>query len=83
MYGYFPNPAGNFATLNATLNALLLNSHTLPQIRPHHVAAGALKAHQQSVVCLAAAVAGFQVVLHLRQQMRGHLGIGQGPVRTA
>ena len=52
----------------------------LLQITPHQMAAGALQAHEQSMVGLGAAVAGFQVVLHLRQQMRGHLGIGQGPV---
>ncbi len=55
----------------------------LLQIRPHHVAAGALQAHQQSVVGLGTAVAGFQVVLHLRQQMRSHLGIGQRPMGPA
>ena len=55
----------------------------LLQIRPHHVAVGALQAHEQSVVGFGTAVAGFQVMLHLRQQMRGHLGIGQGPVGTA
>ena len=53
------------------------------QIRPHHVAAGALQAHQQRVIGLRTAKAGFQVVLHLRQQMRGHLGIGHGPVGAA
>jgi hypothetical protein len=47
------------------------------------MSAGALQAHEQSVVGLLAAVAGFQVVLHLGQQMRGHLGIGQGPVGAA
>jgi hypothetical protein len=40
------------------------------------VAAGALQAHQQRVIGFRTAKAGFQVVLHLRQQMRGHLGIG-------
>jgi hypothetical protein len=45
--------------------------------------AGALQAHEQSVVGLSAAVTGFQVVLHLRQQMGGHLGIGQGTVGAA
>jgi hypothetical protein len=45
--------------------------------------AGALQAHEQSVVGLSAAVTGFQVVLHLRQQMGGHLGIGHGSVSAA
>jgi hypothetical protein len=45
--------------------------------------AGALQAHEQGVVGLLATVAGFQVVLHLRQQMGGHLGIGHGPVGAA
>jgi hypothetical protein len=53
------------------------------EVRAHHLAAGALKAHQHCVVWPGAAVSGFQVMLHLRQQMRSHLGIGQGPVRTA
>jgi hypothetical protein len=79
MYGFFPN----FATSNATLNATSSSLCQPLEVSPHHVTAGALKAHQQSMVWLGAAMAGFQVVLHLRQQMRRHLSIGQGPVRTA
>jgi hypothetical protein len=56
---------------------------TLLQVRPYHVTAGALQTHQQSVVGLLAAITGFQVVLHLCQQMGGHFGIGQGPVSAA
>lgn len=82
IYKYFPNIAEIFATLNATFKN---PSATCPllQITPYQMAAGALQAHEQSMVGLGAAVAGFQVVLHLRQQMRRHLGIGQGPVGAA
>jgi hypothetical protein len=82
IYKYIPNFAEIFATLNATFKN---PSATCPLLQksPHQVPAGALQAHQQSVVGLSATVAGFQIVLHLRQQMRGHFGVGQGPVGAA
>ena len=82
MNRYLSKYAGIYAAFTATLDALLF-IRPLLQIRPHHVAAGALQAHQQSVVGLVAAIARFQVVLHLRQQMRGHFGIGQCAVGAA
>ena len=58
-------------------------TRALLQIRPHQMPARALQAHEQSMVGVLAAVTGFQVVLHLRQQMGRHLGIGQGTVGAA
>ena len=45
--------------------------------------ADALQAHQQGMVGSVTTEASFQIMLHLRQQMRRHFGIGQRPVGPA
>jgi hypothetical protein len=46
-------------------------------------ARAALQRHQKSVIGLVHAMLRMQVVLDAAQQLGGHLGVGQSPVRPA